>query len=267
MLEELLRNIVGIVCKLVRLVKTEMQCTEVRQRESAWRIRRGAWPPNLDELRRLCEKALEQDNDLRSDLTDAESWATEVTPSEGGPLTQDEAFAAWAAGDFCLDKLKGTLARYQAKAKTSEQTGAGSGQCGAGQGEGKNKGAEKPWTPSEDRPLTPEEAFKASENGDRCLAGLENTLTHYQAQAKTGEGAEPSGGREGGLCAASKNRRRRKRGRPGDTNTVADERIWNAWRTGRYKAYRELALEFGISERETELAIDRHRKRLERRDG
>jgi hypothetical protein len=151
MLEELLRNIVGIVCKLLRLVETEMQCTEVRKRESALRIRRRAWPPNLDELRRLCADALEQDSDLRSDLTDAESWAAERTPSEGGPLTQDEAFAAWVGGDSCLDKLKLTLTRYQAKAKTSEQTGAGSNQCGAGQGEGNNKGVEKPLKPSREK--------------------------------------------------------------------------------------------------------------------
>jgi hypothetical protein len=52
-----------------------------------------------------------------------------------------------------------------------------------------------------------------------------------------------------------------KRGRKADTDSKADQRIAEAWGTKSYRSYAELANEFGISERDVEKAIDRHRHR------
>jgi hypothetical protein len=60
--------------------------------------------------------------------------------------------------------------------------------------------------------------------------------------------------------------KRRKRGRPTDTDPKADERICAAWRTGRYKKYADLARELRIKPGEVRNAIDRHRKRPKRQD-
>lgn len=58
----------------------------------------------------------------------------------------------------------------------------------------------------------------------------------------------------------------RKRGRPAaNTDAKEDERIYNAWKTGCYRTYGELAPELGKHKRDVELAIDRHEKRLKRR--
>lgn len=59
-------------------------------------------------------------------------------------------------------------------------------------------------------------------------------------------------------------KRRSSRGRKPDTDAKQDKRIWDAWHTGRYQEYAELARELRLRPREVERAIDRHRKRLER---
>jgi hypothetical protein len=57
------------------------------------------------------------------------------------------------------------------------------------------------------------------------------------------------------------NRARKKRGgRPVDTDKRLQKRIVEAWDTGRYKRYADLARELGLDEKTVELAIDRDRK-------
>jgi hypothetical protein len=58
--------------------------------------------------------------------------------------------------------------------------------------------------------------------------------------------------------------KRRKRGRPADTDTKADKRIYEAWKSQRHKTYADLALALGITTRTVKEAIDRHRQRLKR---
>ena len=62
----------------------------------------------------------------------------------------------------------------------------------------------------------------------------------------------------------SSHRRKRKRGRPQDTDEAADKRIDDAWKTDQYPTYANLAAEKGISPLDVKRAIDRHRKRLKR---
>jgi hypothetical protein len=59
----------------------------------------------------------------------------------------------------------------------------------------------------------------------------------------------------------------RKGGRPRDTDADEDRRIAEAWGTGAYAAYSELAAALGKTDRDVELTIDRHRKRESRRAG
>jgi hypothetical protein len=68
-------------------------------------------------------------------------------------------------------------------------------------------------------------------------------------EQRTGEQAEGAGKQRG------------KRGRPSDTDAVEEKRIWNAWQTGHYRFYTELAREFKISEQKVKRAVDRARKR------
>jgi hypothetical protein len=73
--------------------------------------------------------------------------------------------------------------------------------------------------------------------------------------------------RPGRLKAEEAKAKRCKRGRPPDTDPKADKRIWDAWQSGQYKTYGDLARELRISDRAAETGIDRHRKRLERGGG
>jgi hypothetical protein len=59
-------------------------------------------------------------------------------------------------------------------------------------------------------------------------------------------------------------RRRKRRGRPQDTDPKADKRIFEAWHSGHYTTYDELACELHKTKREVQLAVERHRKRIER---
>jgi hypothetical protein len=120
------------------------------------------------------------------------------------------------------------------------------------------------WTPSKDRPLTPDEASDAWRDGNFCLGGLEGTLKHYQAMAKSGEGAGAGRG-QAGLGQPEGGRERRRPGRRTDTDPRDDQRIADAWQSGQHKTYAELASALGRSEREVERAIDRHRHRVKKR--
>ena len=53
----------------------------------------------------------------------------------------------------------------------------------------------------------------------------------------------------------------RRRGRQPDTDVNQDKRIFNAWDTGSYSTYEQLANEMKITERDVRLAIDRERHR------
>jgi len=56
-------------------------------------------------------------------------------------------------------------------------------------------------------------------------------------------------------------RRRRRGGRPRDTDAKQDKRIADAWQTGRFAGYDDLARELGKTKRDVRMALDRHRKR------
>jgi hypothetical protein len=57
----------------------------------------------------------------------------------------------------------------------------------------------------------------------------------------------------------------RPRGRPRDTDLEGDKRIYDSWKSRRYIKHEDLARELCKPKREVSLALDRHRKRLERR--
>ena len=56
-----------------------------------------------------------------------------------------------------------------------------------------------------------------------------------------------------------------RRGRPVDTDPKADKRVYEAWKTGRYNTQADCARELGMEEKQAKDAIERHRKRLERK--
>jgi len=56
----------------------------------------------------------------------------------------------------------------------------------------------------------------------------------------------------------------RRRGRPPDTDPIADAKLAAKWDSGHYRYRRELAGELGISERSLNLALNRHRGRQRR---
>ncbi len=58
----------------------------------------------------------------------------------------------------------------------------------------------------------------------------------------------------------------RKRGRPVDTDPKEDKRIYEAWKTGRHKTYADCDRELGLTRGATYSAVERHRKRLERKE-
>jgi hypothetical protein len=59
--------------------------------------------------------------------------------------------------------------------------------------------------------------------------------------------------------------RKSKRGRPIDTNLKEDKRIYEAWKTKSYKKYSECDRALGLANGTTYSAVERHRKRLERK--
>jgi len=61
-------------------------------------------------------------------------------------------------------------------------------------------------------------------------------------------------------CAGSK--AVQKPGRPPDVDVDGDRKIYDAWQSGRYKTFAELAVALNRSVRDVKKAIDRHRKRV-----
>jgi len=62
---------------------------------------------------------------------------------------------------------------------------------------------------------------------------------------------------------------KKRRGRTPDTDPKEDKRIADAWKTGRYRTYEACGREFGMTGenigRRVKLAVDRHRKRPQKR--
>lgn len=71
----------------------------------------------------------------------------------------------------------------------------------------------------------------------------------------------------------SRNRSRTKRvakrsgrGRPRSSELEADRQVWEAWAFGAFRTYKDLARELKVDERDARRAVDRHRKRLKKRE-
>ena len=56
--------------------------------------------------------------------------------------------------------------------------------------------------------------------------------------------------------------KKNKRGRRTDTDVNGDRRIYEAWKSGHYRTYADLALELSRDVRDVILALGRHRKRI-----
>jgi hypothetical protein len=85
-----------------------------------------------------------------------------------------------------------------------------------------------------------------------------------QGEAIGADGDQAGNGQGEGTGTGRKENKKAERGRPVDTDPKADKRIFDAWKTGQFKTYAALAREMKKRERDVELAIDRHRKRLNR---
>jgi len=84
-------------------------------------------------------------------------------------------------------------------------------------------------------------------------AALDGTLTGAARDKATG------------ASKSSSSTSKKKRGRPTNTDDhAADRRIYEAWKTGQYKTYKELAREKIMDEKAIRLALHRHRARLNR---
>jgi hypothetical protein len=97
-------------------------------------------------------------------------------------------------------------------------------------------------------PLTWTIAYGAIELRDamqREAGGVAAGCTSDQGEAGQGEGAKRKG----------------KRGRQPDTDPKADQRVADAWGTGRYRTYEDCARALGVSKKQVKDAIDRHRHR------
>jgi hypothetical protein len=66
--------------------------------------------------------------------------------------------------------------------------------------------------------------------------------------------------------AGSKPEGKKGPGRPSNTDFKRDKQLWEAMKSGRY-TYEELARDRGLTKKEVELAVDRHRKRESKRQG
>lgn len=108
--------------------------------------------------------------------------------------------------------------------------------------------------------LPPDSSVMPAAAGYRILQKLAEVcqarLTAEAQTRKQGEGA-----------AKSAPKRRRKRGRPADTDPKADKKIEDAWQTGQYRTHEDLAGALNTSRREVTAALDRQRKRRKRKRG
>jgi hypothetical protein len=89
------------------------------------------------------------------------------------------------------------------------------------------------------------------------LLGQEHLAKSERESIEQGRSAKPQ---QVKLRSAKK----RNRGRPVDTDRKDDKRIYEAWKTRQYKTYADCGQALGKPERETYLAIERHRARLKR---
>ena len=87
----------------------------------------------------------------------------------------------------------------------------------------------------------------------------------WESQAQTGEGPLPKG--EGEVDQGEERGAKQKgnRGRKQDTDLKQDERIWDAWHSGRHESLEAVGSAFEMSKPEVIRALDRHRKRLDKR--
>jgi hypothetical protein len=88
-----------------------------------------------------------------------------------------------------------------------------------------------------------------------CRAELEDVFSFLRRNLSA---APPAGAAGAGKAPTGR------RGRPADRDAAEDQRIADAWATGHYRDYAELARHFQRTERQVKLAIDAHRKRRKR---
>jgi hypothetical protein len=110
-------------------------------------------------------------------------------------------------------------------------------------------------------------------NGEEIIAGVQweagaaasRRSAADRSAARGAEESHPESTQAGTGRAGKQRRKRRQRGRPTSTDLQTDKRVYDAWKSKRYKNYKELALEMRISESEVKLIIDRERKRRRNR--
>lgn len=92
---------------------------------------------------------------------------------------------------------------------------------------------------------------------------VELDLQDIALRLKHGTGKKPAvhAADEAPAEITKKKTKRRKRGRPFDTDVKQDRRLYEAWQTGQYRSKQELADAFHLSKKEVVKAIDRERKR------
>ena len=96
------------------------------------------------------------------------------------------------------------------------------------------------------------------------IAPDSRTLLSQMSKALDGTLEDPDGELGKQTSKKSSPTRKKKGGRPSDTDHDADRRIYEAWKTGQYKTYKELAREKGVKRRTIVLALQRHKARLRR---
>jgi hypothetical protein len=111
------------------------------------------------------------------------------------------------------------------------------------------------------------EYLQLSDDWQQAMRILRSAAAPPRTSAGQGEQAGTSHEQGGTGQEAGSHKKHRKRGRPTDTDPKADEKIWDAWRTGEYKTYEGLARAFTKPMRDVRAALERHRKRLERGGG
>jgi hypothetical protein len=85
-------------------------------------------------------------------------------------------------------------------------------------------------------------------------------LNHVQAPG--GQAERAAAGRDQGAAGQGEEEKpRRRRGRKPDTDPKDDQRVADAWASGRHKSHEELANALGRKERDVKLALDRARWR------
>src|SRR5207253_1008956 len=112
------------------------------------------------------------------------------------------------------------------------------------------------WAPSPPYPQ-----FGYQEATDE-LTRIANRLEDEDPKNQDGCGANPGTERGEGEGAST---RKLRRGRKVETDANADKRILDAWRSGHHRDYAALATALGLTKAQVKQALDRHRKRQEKR--